>query len=494
MIPSHYRVGTVQPFNCAEGGSMWRQRRTLSLIVLPLLFGVGTSNLAVHGSDWQCFRGPYKNGVAKFSEHPVEWGEQKNVAWKQKIEGIGWSQPIVCKDRVYLTTAVTDNQPRPRTGESGARFSNVSAEEFSASFPDGGTPPEADYQWKLICLDLKSGERLWDKVIHSGRPAIPIHRSNSYASETPICDTRQIYVYIAMSGLYCFDMDGKEVWKKTMPAHAMQYGWGSGSSAMLFCNTLYVQCDNEQKSFLLAIDRRTGEELWRVERDERSNWSTPYLWQNRDRRELITCGGNWFRSYDLRAGKVLWELPADGRSIASAVGDHQMLYLSSVTRSSGSRGSLTAIRPGAAGRLSLTNVGEESHIAWTVRRAAPELASPLLYKNRLYTFSRFGGIVSCFDAQTGELHFRERLAGAGGFTASPWAAKTNIFCLDETGKSFAISAGKSEFRITGTNSLDGMFWSSPAVTSDALLLRSSDHLYRIAANPGTQETAPQPDE
>lgn len=438
-----------------------------------------------YARDWREFRGGlYQTGVAKHSEHPIEWSEEKNVAWKQRIEGVGWSQPIVHGDNVLITTAITKNQRKPQAGEKGPGFSLFSAEGISRSFLGGGSPPDDVYQWKLICFDRSSGRRKWETIVREGRPAIPMHRSNSYASETPICDGRQIYVYIAMAGLYCFDMEGKELWSKPFSAHSMQYGWGTGGSPMLFCQTLYIQCDNENESFVAAINRRDGKEVWRVPRDELSNWSTPYLWENTNGRELVTCGGKMVRSYALRDGELLWELPSDGRCATSPVGDRRMLYVGSVTRSTGSSGSLTAVRAGARGRLSRKDTDEDSAVAWSVRRSAPELASPLLYRDRLYTFSQHGGVINCFHARTGERLFRERLPAAGGFTSSPWAAKEHVFCTDENGKTFVLSAAEPTLQIVRVNELKGMFWSSPAVSGNILLLRSAEHLYCIAANPG----------
>lgn len=446
--------------------------RSTLLLVMTLNF-----ESEAFSADWSQFRGR-GNGVAEGSSHPIIWADDTNVAWKMPIEGMGWSQPIIRDERIYLTTAVTENQTKPKVGESGPGFSLFSQEGISRSFLGGGSPPDAEYTWKLICLDLKTGGRIWEKVVRKGKPTIPTHRSNSYASETPICDGHHIYVYIAMVGLYCFDKDGNEVWNKPFESKSIQYGWGTGSSPMLFCTTIYIQCDNEDESFLVALDRKDGSERWRVKRDEPSNWSTPYLWQYGSQRELVTCGGNKIRSYENMTGKLLWEMKAEGRCATSAVGDHRMLYVGSVSRLRGASGTLTAIKTGAEGEISLDRENPSPHIAWSVRAAAPEIASPLLYRKQLYTVSQSGGIINCFNARTGDRLYRERLLGAGGFTASPWSAGDNIFCLDENGKTFVIAA-KPEFELVQSNQLEGMFWSSAAVNEKSVLLRSSDHLYRV---------------
>ena len=262
--------------------------------------------------NWPQFRGPAGDGVSNLNVQPTRWAEDKSVDWKVKLEGVAWSQPIVWGDQVLVTTAVTDNQPKPRVGESGPGFRLFSREGLSRAL-SGGEPPDETYQWKLICLDLATGERRWERVVREAKPTIPIHRSNSYASETPVTDGKHICVYIAMAGVYCFDMDGREVWNKPLDVLPMQFGWGPGSSPLLHENTLYVLCDNEKGSYLLAIDKTNGLQRWRVEREESSNWSTPYLWRNRVRSELVTCGGKKTRSYDPATGQVLWELRASGR-------------------------------------------------------------------------------------------------------------------------------------------------------------------------------------
>ncbi len=199
------------------------------------------------------------------------------------------------------------------------------------------------------------------------------------------------------------------------------------------------------------------------------------------RSELVTCGGKKTRSYDPATGQLLWQLAADGRCATSAVGSDELIYVGSVTRSMGSSGTLTAIRVGASGDLSKESANTpDGYVAWSLSRTALELSSPLLYQGRLYVLRQQGGIISCFDAASGKRLYRERLPNAGGFTASPWAAGGNVFCLDENGTTFVIAAGP-ELNVLETNKLSGMFWSSAAVAERALLLRSADHLYRISA-------------
>jgi len=448
---------------------------TRVLVLLPAFF----SHLA-NAEEWAQFRGPNGNGVATAEKLPVHWEIDKNIAWKIKLPGFAWSQPVAWSDKVFVTTAQSDEQKKPRGGQTGPGFRLFSREGLSRAFGNGGDPPAATYRWIVMCLDGNTGRVLWKQVAREGSPSIPIHRSNTYASETPATDGECLFANFGMTGLFCYDLSGKLLWSKELGTYGMQFGWGTGSSPVVDSERVFVQCDNEDGSFLVALDKKNGEELWRAERDERSNWSTPYLWRNHLRVELVTAGGNKVRSYNPSDGELLWEMNASGRCATTPVADEELLYVGSVTRTAGSSGMLAAIRAGAAGDISLT--GDETanaFVAWSVQRAAPPIASPLLYKGCLYTLKQKGGVITCFDANTGQRHYRERLPGSVGFTASPWANDGKIFCLDEDGQTVVLEAGP-EMKIVTVNKLDEMFWSSAAVVGKCLLLRGVDHLYCIS--------------
>ena len=440
--------------------------------LLLLLVGVSAS---VSAQDWTRFRGPNGTGFAKDVRHPVEWSETKNISWKIPVPGVAWSQPVISGKRVYLTTAVAKDQPRPLTGETGTGFSVFSSDGISRLLDNGGTPPESEYEWKLLCLNLNDGDTIWEKTVYKSPPPIAIHRSNSYASETPVIENNRIYVYVAMVGIYCFDMDGSLVWKRKIKQRRMQYGWGTGSSLLVHKKRVYLQCDNEDDSFLLACDAATGADIWHVDREEASNWSTPWIWKHKQREELVTVGGNKVRSYDPLTGSELWSVSAHGRSTISAVGDEKRVFVGSVTRTTGTRADLMAIAAGASGDVTDDATGRFR--LWSAKQSSPEVASPLFVNDRLFAVHQFGGLLSCLDADTGERIYRKRLSGASGFTASPWAMGDLIFCLDENGRAFAMNV---DGEVVATNKLDGMFWASPAIANGRLLLRSVDHLYCIA--------------
>jgi outer membrane protein assembly factor BamB len=481
------------------------------------------------------------------------------VAWKIEVPGVAWSQPIVWGDKIFLTTAITENQQKPQAGggfgggfggrggfgapggfggrppgadrapgsrpeggqnererpEGGARApegdrspreagdqpGNTDEQPrpraggsgrpggFGGGFGGpggfggrgfgGGAPPNAVYQWKVLCLDRSTGKLLWEQLAKEAKPTIPTHRTNTYASETPVTDGERVYAYFGMTGLYCYDLSGEPLWSKDLGSHSMMMGWGTGSSPVLLGERLFIQCDNEEKSFLIAFDKRSGDELWRVEREEKSNWSTPYVWKNKARTELVTSGRT-IRSYDPATGKVLWELGGNqGGARSTPIGDDERLYVGTGGGMGGS-GPLTAVRAGAEGDI--TPGGGDSadkHVAWSVPRSGPPMASPLLYEGCLYVLEQRGGILACYDAETGKQHYKQRIEGARGFTSSPWAYGGKVFCLDEAGTTFVIEPG-AEYKLAATNKLDEMFWSSPAIAGSQLLMRGVDHLYCIA--------------
>ena len=424
--------------------------------------------------NWSQFRGE-NAGVIDGAQLPLEWSSDKHVVWKVPLPGVGWSQPVVWGDKVFVTTAETEAQTKPAPGARGPGISG-----FAMLFGTDQAPPKESYTWKVMCLDAATGKTIWEQTAREGRPTMKIHPSNTYASETPVTDGERVIAYFGMTGVYCYDLAGNPIWSKDLGAYPTQFGWGTGSSPLLFGDRVYIQCDNDKASFLVALDKKSGDELWRVERDEKSNWSTPYIWKNKARTELVTAGGKQVRSYDPESGELLWSMKGSGRTATTPTGNEQLLFIDSYDRLTGGTGIFLAIRPGASGDISLS--GKETsnaHIAWSVPLRGQRVASPMIYRDCVYVLEQNTGIVRCMNAATGEEHFRKRLPEASGFTASPLANDGKIFCLDQNSKNYVIEAG-AELKVVATNSLDGgMCWASPAVAGNRLLIRTVDQLYCI---------------
>jgi outer membrane protein assembly factor BamB len=434
---------------------------------------------AVAGGEWPGFRGPGARGVAADDPRlPTRWSDTENVCWKAEIEGRGWSSPIVWGDRVFLTSAVTtDPLDDPRKG----LYFGGNREE----------PPETEIRWLVTCLDARTGMTRWETQGARGRPPGPIHLKNSYASETPVTDGSRVYAAFGNVGIFCLDMDGNRVWESRRLPREMRTGWGPASSPVLHAGRLYIVNDNEEDSSVSALDARTGAEIWRVARDEKSNWSTPFVWENGLRTELVTPGTGKTRAYDL-GGRLLYELGgASAITIATPYAAHGLLYVSSGFVLDRSR-PIWAIRAGATGDITLRdNETESPAIAWSRGDAAPYNPGTLVYGDELYVLAD-RGLMACYDARTGTQHYRkERLPEGRAFTASPWAFNGMVFCANEYGETFVIRAGP-RFELLHRNLLadDDMIMASPAITDGRLFLRTDRRLYCLENPPASVPSPP----
>lgn len=446
---------------------MNRFKATLVSSVVTLLFA--EIGFAADGVDnWPQFRGPDATGVVQGqTELPDVWSATENVAWQADIPGRGWSSPVVWGNRVFVTTVVN-------LGES---------EEPKKGLYFGGNrpaPPPSKHEWLVFCLDLESGDTLWKKQVHEGIPKTSIHLKSSFASETPVTDGENVYVLFGGLGVYCFDMNGDQVWMKPIKPRKTRYGWGAAASPVLHGDRLYIVNDNDEDSFLLALDKRTGEEVWRTARDEKSNWATPYVWQNETRTEIVTPGTGKVRSYDLD-GKELWSLSGMSSITIATPYQHQgLLYVSSGYVGDKLR-PLYAIRPGAEGDISLPgDQTANASIVWSDQTGGPYNPSTIAYDGIVYVlYDR--GLMAAYNASDGtEVYSKKRIPKGRAFTSSPWAYDGNLFCLNEDGTTFVLKTGK-EFELLHTNTLaeDDMGMATPAIVGNRLLIRTAARIYCI---------------
>lgn len=441
-----------------------------------LLCSVALGLAAVGRADeWPQFRGN-GSGIVDGSPLPTEWGPGKNVLWKTPIPGVAWSSPVAWGDKVFVTTAVTDNQFKP--GPPG--------KTPPPNVQPGGGPPDQTYRWEVLCLDRESGKVIWRQEAMKDKPRIRIAPYNTYATETPATDGERVYAYFGMHGVYCFDMAGKPVWTKDLGAFPTKSNYGTASSPVLDGDRLFLQVDNEEKSFLVALDKKSGNEVWRVDRAEKTNWGSPIIWKNKVRTELVTPGAQHVRSYDPATGKVLWEFPVYGGNNTNApVGDADRLYVilqglpPSGPGGQGGQGGLLAVKAGAEGDISL-KPGKTSNagVAWAVKRGAGSDTSPLVYQGHVYVFSRNGGLLTCYNAATGKQAYRERVPGVKSIWASPWGNDGKVYILDDSGTTVVLQTGP-KFKVLQKNTLDDTTWATPAAADGAIYYRGVDHLYCI---------------
>jgi len=417
-------------------------------------------------ANWPRFRG-VSCGVVEDAVLPISWSSTENVVWKVDVLGRGWSCPVVWGDKVFLTTVASEGH----------------VEEAKKGLYLGGNRDQASadvHHWIVYCFDWSSGKVLWDKTVHTGKPAQPVHVKNTYASETPVTDGQRVYFYFGNVGVFCFDLEGKELWRKNLDPVKMRYNWGTAASPVLYGDKLFIVNDNEEQSYLLALDKGTGNEVFRVERDEKSNWATPYVWQNAERTELVTCGTGKIRSYDLN-GQLLWQLgPMSVIAIPTPVQNNAMLFVCSGYVGDRKSRPIYAVRPGASGDVTLAEGQDRSgYIAWHHKLSGPYNPSPIAYGDYLYVlYDR--GTVSCFNGRTGEVIYEQQplASDARAFTASAWANDGKLFFLSEDGDTFVVRAGP-EFKVLGRNALDEMCMATPAALRGSLIIRTLTKLYRI---------------
>lgn len=349
--------------------------------------------------------------------------------------------------------------------------------------PGGGFPMQEDtsyrqdiYRWELTCIDLNTGKEIWKKVSHKGNPRGGTNPGNGYASETPVTDGERIYVYFGMIGVFCYDMDGNLLWQKDLGSYKTRNSWGTGSSPVLHEGVLYIQVDNEENSFVIALDGATGEEKWKVARDEKTTYSSPYIWRNKVRTELV-LNGKTARSYDPATGELLWELKIGGaETIPSPFGDKERLYIGCPGGMTGG-GPFFAVRAGASGDITpaegeLTSEG----VVWADSSAMIGNATPALADGYIYMLSSRNGELSCYRAATGEKLYQEKAGPLSSAYVSPWVYNNKVYLTDERGVTQVVRAGAS-FEVLGQNKLDDKFWAPVAVARDAYIFKGEKKLY-----------------
>ncbi|MBD50291.1 MAG: hypothetical protein CME23_08490, partial [Gemmatimonadetes bacterium] len=396
------------------------------------------------------------------ADPPVEWSETKNIRWKTKLPGLGHSSPVVWGSLVFVTTAENTGMKKPFTGVT----------------PDGAhnnMDPESDYQFAVLAIDRQTGALVWRRTVTTLQPHESTHESATWASNSPVTDGEHVIAFFGSNGLYCLDTGGRLVWKKDFGDMQVKHGHGEGASPVLHGGTVVVNWDHEGASFIAALAKRTGEELWRRSRDEVTSWATPIVVTHNAQAQVVVSGTKRVRAYDLKTGAVIWEaggLP--GNIVASPVGANGMVFAAG----SYEKQTLLAIRlAGAKGELSGTK-----QIVWRKNRSTPYVPSPLLYGGWLYYLRHYQGVLSRVNARTGgEPGGPFRLGAVFNIYSSPVAAAGRIYVTDRNGKTLVIS-NDTEPKALALNELEDRFSASAALAGDAIFLRGEKFLYCIGAS------------
>ena len=413
---------------------------------------------------WRCDG----RGISPEKSLPLNWSDRDAVKWKMPIPGAGHSSPIVWGKNVFVTTAVAEDP-------------NV--ETFRGGVYMGGNrskPDESEYAYNLICIDADEGRMRWSKILARQHPKTRRHTKNTYASETPVTDGEFVLVSFGSMGLYCVDCMGNLVWRRDLGLAGDRRGWGTGSSPVLFGNTVIVNCDSDEDSYVAAFDKATGKPVWQTERNEGPSWGTPFLFETGGRTIVVTNATKRMRGYEATTGKLLWECAGGSMiSVPSPVSTQGLVFLSSGHSLSFLRQPIIAVRAEALGDITPAGGRNESQgVAWSRDKGGPYVTSPIAVGDYLYAPSD-RGFLTCYEALTGKVVYEDQKLGMRNtITASPIAGDGRIYIQTEDGECYVIRQGP-EFEILAVNKLDGIFCASPALSDGKLFLRARKHLYCI---------------
>ncbi len=409
---------------------------------------------------WPQWRGPLGAGVAPTARPPVEWSENKNIRWKTALPGKGHSTPIVWGERIFLTTAIPYGEPiKPRVVRPGAH-DNLAMTQ--------------NHEFAVLAVSRKTGKILWQQTVHKAAPHEAGHVTASLASASPVTDGEHVFAFFGSYGLYCLDFGGKLIWKKDLGEMHSKHGHGEGSSPALFGDTLIINWDHEEQSFVLALDKRTGKQRWRMARAEDTSWATPIIVEQGGKAQVIVPGTHRIRAYDLASGEVIWECGGlSSNIVASPVAANGVIYAGS----SYDTRALLAIRlDGAKGDVTGTK-----QVVWARRRGTPYVPSPLLYGDTLYNLVHYQGLIARIDVNTGEERGEAiRMPAIRDVYASPVGAAGRIYITSREGVTQVLSHGEPTPRMLAVNRLDDSFSASAALVGQELFLRGERSLYCIA--------------
>lgn len=432
-------------------------------------------------AKWPQFRGPRASGLADGQAPPLKWdaGKGVNLRWKTPIPGLGHSSPVIWGDRLFVTTAVSSNPERT---------------DLRPGSPMESAADMSPHTFKVYCLDRHTGKILWERTAYEGVPRTKRSPKNSFASPTPATDGRYVVALFGSHGMYCYDLDGKLLWKKDLGVldtgffFDPEYQWGDASSPVIWRDTVIVQADLQKGSFLAAFALADGSQRWRTERDELPAWATPTIHEGTGRPEIVTNGIRQIRGYDPDTGKELWHL-ATGNSMIAAATPIVTPDLFVVGNGYRPLKPLYAIRPGASGDISLGDATSNASVLWSKRAGGPYYTTPLLYRGHLYVLNE-SGVLTVFYEKTGEEIYRHRVGDTGAtFSASPVAADGHLYLASEDGNVYVIKAGL-EYQLVAVNPVGELTMATPAIADRMFYVRTRHHVLGIGETKPETKAAP----
>ncbi|MSR59178.1 MAG: hypothetical protein EXS05_16305 [Planctomycetaceae bacterium] len=425
---------------------------------------VGIADTRGSENDWPQWRGPLGTGAAPDADPPVEWSEAKHIRWKAALPGKGHSTPIIWGDRIYLTTAIPVGEALP-------------PKHSTAPGTHDGVPVTQRHEFIVLAVNRRDGKIRWQKTVHKKLPHEGGHYTGSLASNSAVTDGEHVFAFFGSHGLYCLDMDGELKWQQQFGEMQTKHGHGESASPVLHGEMVFINWDHDGPCFVAAFDNRTGQQRWKVDRDEETSWSSPIMVENDGQPMLIVAGTNRVRAYEPATGRVIWECGGlSSNIVATPVAGDGMVFAGS----SYEKRAMLAIRlDRAKGDITGTD-----RIAWTRSRGTPYVPSPLLYGDSLYFLTHYQGVLSRVEAVTGvDKPGPIRLGSMGNIYASPVAGGGRVYVTDLEGKTIVISH-EDQPKVLAVNELDDGFAASAAIVGRELFLRGKKQLYCIAEKAG----------
>jgi len=443
------------------------------LVLLGTLVSPVGGQKAPAQTNWPSFRGAGAAGVADGFPLPSEWDgpTSKNILWKTPIAGLGHSSPIIWGNRLFVSTAISGvEKPELKVG----LYGDI-----------GSVQDASSHRWVVYALDTRSGKVVWEKTVYTGVPKVKRHPKATHANSTLATDGKHLVAFFGSEGLYCFDMDGKLLWKRDLGLLDSAYyvvpdaQWEFASSPVIYQGMVLVQCDVLNGSFVAALNIKDGTDLWRTPRTDVPTWGTPTVHADGPTAQMIVNGYKHVGSYDVRTGKELWRLKGGGDiPVPTPVLAHGMVF---ITNAHGPMAPILAIRLNATGDISLApNETSNQFVAWSNPRDGAYMITPVVYGDYLYN-AKNNGVMSCYEAKTGTKLYQERLgAGTSGFSASPVAGDGKIYFAGEDGDVYVVKAGP-KFELLAKNPMGEVCMASPAISGGVLYFRTQSHVVAIAA-------------
>ena len=436
--------------------------------LITLLAILTLSSIATNAQNWPSFRGPNASGIAEGTNLPTTWdvGKSQNVLWKTAIPGLSHASPVVWDNNIYVITAISSDS---KTGfiakDRGIGLAN----------------DDVSHTWMIYAIDKRNGKVLWSNKAYEGVPRAKRHVKATQANSTPVTDGRYVVALFGSEGLAAYDTKGKLLWKQDLGVlnpglwDDKESSWGHSSSPIIYRDLVIVQADGHKQSFIAAFNLKDGKQAWRVERNEITSWTTPTIYQGKDRVELIANGGRFIRGYDPLTGKELWRFADNDTQVKmqAPLIAHDLIY---ITGGYPPGRAMYAFRPGASGDISLKS-GEEKNtfLAWTAGKGSPYTPTPIIYGDQLYVVAD-NGVFSSYDAKTGELIYQQRLPSS--FSASPVAADGKLYLSSEDGDVFVVKAGR-QYELLSRNTMGQPLMATPALTQGMLIVRGENAIYAI---------------